>query len=161
MATNFVAGAYTVTWGGLSIGQIKDGITIITRDFGEHVTGDNCGGVPQDTVIRSTECRASFVCLEWTTVNKNLLYMLAGTSGAGKTGLPGRLVSSLWLPLVMTVVPGTAAVGNPTTITATQAAVEIDTDNSIMYGNHNREIAFVTRWYPYLSGGSYTNYIEA
>jgi len=56
---SFVAGGYTVTWDGSTVGQIANGIRVKHEFFKRMITGDNYAETPQDGVYRGGQMFAS------------------------------------------------------------------------------------------------------
>ena len=123
---SFIAGAYTATWNGNSIGQIENGYDIEEPGAGasEMIRGDNLGpGCDQDGVYLPGNMYVSCVLLEYdaTALNELIRYPYLATNGGslqttrspGAIGYPGQLLSGLYKALVLTKVAGTNA--TPTT----------------------------------------------
>jgi len=60
-----IAGQYTATIGGLTVGQVTDGITIEHFANKRLITGDNEGLTPQDAVFQGLEVFVEFTLMEF------------------------------------------------------------------------------------------------
>lgn len=60
-----IAGPYTATWGGATIGVVEDGFELEQIQFAEPVRGDNLGDSKQDGVYRGQDVFINFVLQEW------------------------------------------------------------------------------------------------
>jgi len=149
---SFLAGKYTVTYDGATVGQTRDGIRIEWFANKQLITGDNEGLTPQDAVFQGYEVFIEFVCLEYNYV-KTLLAAWPYSStvwALGNQGNVGRtdVGSSLAKVLILTNTPGTPAAGTPTTITCTYAVLAEGFPVQILMAPALREVPLRFRLYP-------------
>ena len=154
---SFIAGGYTVTYDGATIGQIMDGITIEHVAQKQLIVGDNFGQTPQDAVYQGMECFVEFVCMEYNQAKAKLAFWpyhaTFGTiSTVGRTDVGSSLVKTL----VMTSTAGTPAATQPTSVTATRAILAEGFPVRLLFAPALREIPFRFRLYPDASGLFFT-----
>ena len=153
----FIAGQYTVSYDGATIGQVRDGINIEHSFFKQLITGDNYAETPQDAVYRGGECFAEFVCLEYNNAKAKLAFWpyhaTYGTIGTvGRTDVGSSLVKTL----LLTSTAGTPAVTQPPTITATRAILAEGFPVRLLFAPALREVPLRFRLYPDASGLFFT-----
>lgn len=155
----FMAGAYTVTYNGSSIGQIESGIRITWQDRKQLITGDNEGRTPQDAVFQGKECFVEFTLMEYDNAQA-LLAFWPYAAAFGDQGVIGRLDSSIVKQLIFTAVPGTpvatSQTGGPLTITMAYAVLAEDYPIRIPFASRLRDIPVRMRVYPSSSGVFFT-----
>ncbi len=118
----YLAGNYSATYGGSALGQIDDGFSLDWAQKLEEITSDSFKA-RQDGVYQGIEMTLRFVLNEPKAAGvKNLVWPWATTEG--DSGIVGRLMSALALPLVLTRCTSNAA--DPATITFTRAVVWTD-----------------------------------
>jgi len=114
---SFLAGAYSVQWNSLSLGQTENGIEFSEPGFsGEPIRGDNLGpNADQDGVFLPGNAYCDMVLLEYNAAALRSLvsqpYVAQNATGtlitpgvSGVAGLPGQLWTSLAKVLVLTKV---------------------------------------------------------
>lgn len=107
----FIAGAFTATIGGNTIGQAQEGFTIEWFSNQQPITGDVSGRTPQDHVLQNIEVFVEVTLMEWNATGaQSLFWPFNATLGTGP--IIGSLASGIaFLPLVLTAVAGTPAAG--------------------------------------------------
>jgi hypothetical protein len=63
--TKFVAGGYTATWNGLTLGQAAQGYRLSHQFFKRIITGDSMAESPQDAVYRGAEMHIQMNLIEY------------------------------------------------------------------------------------------------
>lgn len=144
----FIAGGYTVTYGGAALGQIADGITIEHFVNKQLITGDNYALTPQDAVYQGEECFMEFTLMEYNAAAARSAFWPYAAS-YGLHGIVGRLDvgSSLVAALVMTAVAGTPAASTPATVTASRAVLAEGFPVRILFQPALREVPLRMRLY--------------
>lgn len=119
---SFIAGGYTCSFDGDTVGQIEDGIEFEWVFNGEVIKGDNLGDSMQDGVYRGGDCFCSMTLTEYD--QAKLLKAIwpwspagAGAANFGRVGTVGVLATSAARTLILTKVIGPNA--SPTSITCT------------------------------------------
>lgn len=148
----YIAGAYTATYKGLSLGVVDDGFEL---DYGaeiENVTGDNFRS-RQDGVFQGIEGAIRCILNEPSKAGVlGLIWPYDAT--LGKTGVIGRLMSSMAGPLVLTACAGTSA--SPSSITVARAVIW--TDRVITkFASSQRKVPVVIAALPVASSGGDTS----
>lgn len=156
-----IAGNYTVTYDGATLGQIKDGFEMEEPGIGtvEKITGDTYGpNAVQDGVTQGGNCFINFVLMEYDASKVRLLLSPGGVA-AGAIVQPGLLISGLAKVLVLTKVSGPNAL--PATTRTFQYSI-IDDDSPIRYAmaNRHRIIPIRMRILPFLNAGVRTYFID-
>lgn len=130
---SFISGAYTLTYGGSTLGQLEDGIVHSQVPSGEEIKGDNAGDTLQDGVYRGVNVFISFTLIEYNaSAVQALIWPWSATHGT--LGTIGRLltgVKTVGTPggaggtgtLVATAVAGTPAAATPATRTYHHAMI--------------------------------------
>jgi hypothetical protein len=124
---SFIAGHYTATWNGTSIGTTENGFRLTAVHHHEPVITDEFGDAPVDGIQRGTEYRLTLEFMEYDLVKAALFAQ--GAIGTMKSNV-GKTLKSLAQQLVLTVTAGTpaAGAGNISTLTAPKAIVVSDFD---------------------------------
>ena len=147
---SFIAGGYTLTYGGSTLGQIEDGISHQHSPHYEAIRGDNLGDVLQDGVYRGASVFVSFTLIEWNaTAVQALMWPWSATHGT--LGTIGRLmtgIKTIGTPggaggtgtLVATAVSGTPAAATPATRTYHLAMIPDGADVSYAFAPRLRRL---------------------
>ncbi len=113
---SFVAGQYTVTLGGSTVGQLREGIALEHTVFKEPITGDNHAKARQDAVYQGEDLTVDYVLLEYNaTAARAAFWPYGATYLTG--GVRGRLDTAVAAQLVATALAGTPAAALPATFT--------------------------------------------
>lgn len=124
---SFISGAYTLTYGGSTLGQVESGLQHSYAPSYEEIRGDNAGETLQDGVYRGVNVFLSFTLLEYNaTAVQALVWPWSATLGT--LGTIGRLMTGIKTvgtpggsagtgTLVATAVAGTPAASTPATRT--------------------------------------------
>ena len=151
----FLSGAYTVQYGGATIGQINGGQVIEHFVNKQLVTGDNRGLTPQDSVFQGEEVFMEMQLMEYDQAQAKVAFWPYAAQ-YGQAGIVGTLdvVSALTKIIVLTAVAGTpaAAAGDPATLTAGREILAEGFPVRILFGPNTREVALRFRLYPQLNG---------
>jgi hypothetical protein len=150
---SFIAGAYTVTYNGMSVGQIEAGTTLEWLANKRLITGDNQGDSPQDAVYRGHDVHADFILMEYNaSAAAAAFWPYSGTFGT--QGTVGRLDvgSSLAKALVLTAVAGTPAAATPASLTAATAILAEGFPVRVLFAPDLRDIPLRMRIYPSVAG---------
>lgn len=120
----YIAGHYTATWNGTSIGSTEDGYHIRALQHEEPVKDDAFGEAQADAVDAGTDFEIEFTAIEWTLIKAALEARGAsGTSMGDVNAQVGVLLSTLGKSLVLTPASGTSAAASGNTLTATKAVL--------------------------------------
>jgi len=137
----FIAGPYTVTYDGVSVGQ-TNGIRLGWRMHAQPITGDAYGDSIQDFVYRGGDVWVSMVLNEYTAAAGRKAFWPYYTTGAAETDVGimsnaaspiGRLLSGLAKPLVLTPVANTPAASAGHTFTIDKAILSPGTPIQLLY----------------------------
>ena len=150
----FIAGTYTATLNGNTLGVTEGGFEIENINFGERIIGDNLGQSMQDYVYQGGDVFISMVLEE---------YNAAGAAAAfwpwavwGTIGQVGRLATAVGTALVLTDVAGTAAAGLPASISVTKAILAPGFSVRQLLATRLRKIPLRLQALPQGSAGSET-----
>lgn len=148
---NFIAGPYTATYKGLSLGQTADGFRVSHSFFKRLITGDAYGQTPQDDVFQGAEMFCSFRCIQYDAAAVRSAMWPYGSSHL-TIGAVGRLSAqqSLSGSLVLTAIAGTPAATEPATLTFTKAILAEGFPVELLYAPDLREVPIRMRLYPTL-----------
>lgn len=105
---SFLAGAYTATWNGETIGQVENGFEVEEPGIGdsEMIRGDTLGpNADQDGVYQPGNYYVSCTLLDYDAAAMRAIISPNGAT-AGVPGTPGYLLSALAYPLILTKVAG-------------------------------------------------------
>lgn len=152
---SFLAGGYTVTYNGASVGQLFEGITFQAVHHKEIITGDNFARAAQDAVFQGVDITSDFTLTEWNAAGAQGLYWPYGTTFLTAL-VVGRLDvgSSLAKSLVLTAVAGTPAAASPATATLTRSILHEDFPVPHIFRPAHRRLPVRLRHYPTESGTS-------
>lgn len=157
----FIAGPYTFTLGGFSLGVSQNGMELEDISFAERVTGDNLGDSKQDGVYRGKDCFANMILNEYNAAGVNTAFSPYGTFGT--IGQVGRFQSDLAAAFVATVVAGTraATLGVPTSITAQKAILAENFPIRLLFAARLRSVPIRLQFLPYATQNSQTPYVQS
>ena len=100
----FIAGAFTATLGGNTVGQIQDGFTVEWFSHGQLITGDNFGRTPQDLVNQGLEVFLEATLMEFDAL---VIALLGGVAIAGGFGsVVGMFFGAIILAVVTSAATG-------------------------------------------------------
>jgi hypothetical protein len=150
---SFVAGQYTVTWSGSSLGQIANGIRVKHEFFKKMITGDNFAETPQDGIFRGGQMFASMTLLEYNATGAQLAFWPYSAT-IFTMGVIGRLDvgAALAKSLVLTAIAGTSAAAAPATQTHLTSILREGFPVELLYAPDLREVPLEMRIYPNSSG---------
>lgn len=150
---SFIAGAYTLTYNGSSLGQLANGIRVNHQFFKRLITGDNFAETPQDGVYRGGEMFAEMTLLEYNATGA-LAAFWPYNATIFTLGTVGRLdvASALAKSLVMTAVAGTTAATVPASQTHLTSILREGFPVELLYAPDLREVPLNMRIYPNSSG---------
>lgn len=150
---SFIAGGYTVTYNGNTLGQIANGIRVSHEFFKRMITGDSYGETPQDGVYRGGQMFAEMTLLEYNATGAQLAFWPYNAT-IFTLGTVGRLdvASSLAKSLVLTAVAGTTAAAAPASQTHLTSILREGFPVELLYAPDLREVPLAMRIYPNSSG---------
>lgn len=148
---SFIAGQYTVTLGGSTVGQLADGIALEHQAFKRLITGDNFAESPQDAVFRGMSLFAAYTLLEYNATSARAAFWPYGSTYL-TMGVVGRLDSALIAQLILTAASGTPAASTPASVTLPKAILAEGFPVSILFRPDLREVPIRQRIYPDASG---------
>lgn len=143
----FIAGQYTVTYGGSTVGQIANGITIEHTVLKRLITGDNHAEAPQDAVYRGEHVFAQFTLLEYNATSAKAAFWPYGATYL-TGGIRGRLDSAIYAALVLTALAGTPAAATPASATLSKSILAEGYPVGILFAPDLREVPIRQRVYP-------------
>lgn len=148
-----IAGQYTVTWNGVSVGMMEGDAGVPTLEQTSHAelisNTTTYGKSAIDGFYQGADWFASFTCLEYKpgSVAAFWPYGLMG-----QMGIISRSLFALSAPLVLTVVAGTPAAGSPNTISANNAILAPGFNGRLLYGPTLRKVPIRQILFPFNSG---------
>lgn len=140
----FIAGAYQVTYNGLSMGRTEDGFTLNFAQQADLITGDNLGAVIQDGVFRGVDqVSIDLTLLEYdSALACNVFWDLSNVLGqinTPNTNTVGCLLSTqCCAAFVATKINGPNA--SPTTLSAGQVTLMPGFQVRQQYANRLRRV---------------------
>jgi hypothetical protein len=145
-----IAGSYSATYGGLSLGQIDDGFDLDYNQIVEAITSDEFRA-RQDGVFQGLEVATRFVLNEPDLAAvRDLSWPWDGTMGT--TGEVGRLLKALAKPLILTKC-GSGGSQYPNSITFLKAILWTDRVNT-KFANTQRKVSVNVASLPIANGSS-------
>lgn len=153
---SFIAGAYTATLGGSTLGQIEAGFTLDFSFMKRIITGDTLAESPQDAVFRGAQASIQYTLLEY-----NALAALSAMFPYGSVFLnmsaPVGVIdvtSSKHKQLILTAVTGTpAAVAlGPATMTLPRCILAPNFPVNLLFAPDLRTVPIRQQIYPDSSG---------
>lgn len=159
---SFIAGPYTITWGGVTLGQAERGIDFEEPGWGEGepITGDDFGHeCIQDYALGNGNAYASFVLNEYNAAAVRSLLSPSGTSG--RLFQAGILATSLAAAMVFTRV-SSSTTATPTTRTANKAILAPGQNVRYLMSTKHRKVPIRIQFLPYLvSTGIYAHWVDS
>jgi hypothetical protein len=150
---SFVAGHYSATWNGTSIGTTERGFRLQMNNHHETVMIDDHGDAMRDAIQRGVDYRLTLEYVEYDLI-KPVVASQAGTFGT--MSKVGYTLAALSKQLVLTATAGTSAAlaGNIATLTAPRAIILSDTE--ILLANNLRKGPLTFLLLPDASGVHFT-----
>lgn len=150
----FIAGHYTLTYGGSSLGIIEDALELELQHSVDEIRGDPLGDTIIDGVYRGGNMYLNFVLQEADAAGvAALIWPYNATFGV--VGTPGVLMTSVDAALVMTQLAGTTS--TPASLTFTSCILAPNFPIRMLYGTRLRNIPIrmlcmpfvdtVNKWY--------------
>ena len=147
-----IAGQYTATYGGESVGQIKDGVRVRFTTAAEDVIGDNLAQTKQNGVYQGvSDFDVIFTLLEYNAAASQDLFWPYNAT-IFDAGTVGVLLSSKVKSLVMTAIAGTPAAAAPATATFANSILAPGFPVELLFAPAIREVPIQLRVYPNASG---------
>ena len=130
----FIAGSYTATYGGYSLGQIEDKTMSLELVYqGEVIRGDFMSQSVQDWVYNGGDCFLQFTCLEANQTAVNLMTAPYTAGDLGALGTVGMFATDFAAALVLTKRSGPNA--SPSIITCNSSILAPGYPVNILLGN--------------------------
>ena len=148
----FIAGPYTVTYGGNALGVIEDAPALEMTASVDPISGDNLGDSIQDGVYRGGNLYFDMVLQEYNAAGAAAAFWPYGALGV--MGQVGRLLTAVDAALVLTAVAGTSASATPATITATNAVLAPNFPVRLLFGSRLRNVPIRFQLLPYTDSGA-------
>jgi hypothetical protein len=149
----FIAGSYTITFGGNSLGQLEDKTLSLEIVYqGEVIRGDFLSQSIQDWVYNGGDCFMQFTCLEAEQTGVKLLTAPYTTGDQGAVGTPGVFASDYSAALVLTKRTGPNA--SPLTITCNSAILAPGYPVNLLLGNTLKRVPIRLQLLPTLYSDS-------
>lgn len=149
-----VAGPYTCTWNGTSLGIFQgdnDVPTIVHQHRAVPIDKtDKYGALKIDSLHHGMSFMFQGVLMEYA---KALAVIYPFGTFGGNVGVIGKLKFSMCQALVLTAVAGTTAATAPATLTAGKTIAADDMVTQLMYGPQLRVVPIKLEMYPYDVGG--------
>lgn len=157
---SFIAGQYTATFDGATVGQIATGITLDHNFFKQLITGDNFAETPQDAVFRGAAVFGQYTLLEYNATSARKCFWPYGSAYLNMNTVIGTLDVDLAnsqgnsKQLVMTVKVNTPADVSdaPNTVTVPYAILAEGFNVGILFAPELRVVPIRQRFYPNASG---------
>lgn len=147
----FIAGPYTATYNGQTIGIVQDGFELEIATEVEKITGDNLGSSVQDGVYLGGNAYISCVLEEFDATGVLAAFWPYAAS-FGLMGQVGTLLTAYDAALVLTKISGTNA--SPTSLTAAQAILAPNYPLRMLFGSRLRRVPIQFQLLPYVSTGT-------
>lgn len=144
---SFIAGQYTATLGGSTLGQINGGQTIEHTVFKRIITGDNHAKAAQDAVYQGEDVFIQYLLMEYNATSARAAFWPYGSTYL-TGGIRGRLDSAIYASLVLTALAGTPAAAAPATITCAKTILAEGFPVGILFAPDLREVPVRQRIYP-------------
>lgn len=148
----FIAGKYSLTLGGSTVGQISQGITISHQFSKQIIIGDNFAETAQDAVFRGANVFCAYTLLEWNAAAAREALWPYGSAYLTMSDVIGVLDSDQVSQIVMTALSGTPAASTPASITMPQAIIAEGQNVDVLFGPELRTVPIRQRVYPNTSG---------
>ena len=149
----FIAGSYTITYGGYSLGQLEDKTLSLEIVYqGEVIRGDFLSQSIQDWVYNGGDCFMQFTCLEANAVGVGLLTAPYTSGDLGAVGVPGMFATDYSNVMVLTKRSGPNA--SPSVITCNTAILAPSYPVNILLGNTLKRVPIRMQLLPSLYSDS-------
>lgn len=149
---NFIAGQYTATLAGASLGQTAEGYRISHSFFKRLILGDSYAQTPQDEVYQGEEVFCQMRLIQYDAagvqgaMNPFASYLSVGR--VGRVSVQQGLVSAL----VLTAVSGPPAQNTPASVTLTNAIIAEGYPVELLFAPDLREVPLRMRCFPSQAG---------
>ena len=147
-----IAGPYSNTYSGTSLGAVEDGFRVRQSVNKEVVNkSDSYGDSAIDGVFRGGDVLITLVGLEYTAA-------MAAFWPYGVFGIMGQVGrmdvgSTIAAATVLTAISGTTAAATPTSLTASQTIIDENFNQELLFRSGQRNVPITLRCYPYSSTG--------
>jgi hypothetical protein len=152
----FIAGEYTVTFGGVALGiQEGDaGLPSLEHSMAAEPIANTSsfGKTTLDGVFTGGNYFMGMTCLEYRAGPITAFWPYHAT--LGRIGTIGTLLYGMSVALVLTATAGTPAAASPATLTASRAFLQPGFTSRIMFGPTLRKVPLRFQLLPYLSTGN-------
>lgn len=145
---SFIAGQYTATVGGSSVGQLADGVRLSHNFFKELITGDNMAQSPQDGIFQGGEMSAEYGLLEYNATAARAAFWPYGSTYLTMNTVIGTLDSANASSLVLSALAGTPAAASPASVTLPYAILQEGFPVEVLFSPSLRKIPIRQRIYP-------------
>lgn len=142
----FIAGPYTVTYNGNSLGILEDAAPLDMLNSQIEITGDNEGDTIQDTILRGNRVYMDMVLQEYDAAGAAAAFW-PWNAAVGTLGQAGRLGSSIAQALVLTAVAGTTA--TPASLTFSKALLAPNFNVRTLFGTRLRQVPIRFMFLPF------------
>lgn len=157
---SFIAGQYTATLDGSTVGQIESGVTLEHSFFKRLITGDNFAETPQDAVFRGSQMSGQYTLLEYDATSARLAFWPYGANYLNMSVVIATLDVDLAnsngnsKQLVLTALTGTPAQAQaaPATATLPRAILSEGFSVGLLFAPDLRTVPIRQRFYPDASG---------
>ena len=140
----YIAGAYTATYNGMTVGEASSGFTLRYTVRKRLITGDNHARTPQDAVYQGHDFFVQFVLNEFDATAAQAAFWPYDAS-FGDNGVVGVLDSAKYKAFVLTPVSGTSAT---LTYTFDRTILAEDFPVEILKAPDLKEVPMLLRAYP-------------
>lgn len=144
----FIAGQYTATLGGSTVGQLADGARINHSFFKELITGDNMAQSPQDAIFQGGEVQVDYSLMEYNATSARAAFWPYGSAYLTMDTVIGTLDSANASALVLSALSGTPAAAAPASVTLPLAILAEGFPVEILFAPSLRKIPIRQRVYP-------------
>lgn len=149
---SFIAGSYSVSYDGATVGQILDGVRLQHSFFKQLITGDNFAQSPQDAVFQGAQHFAQFSLMEYDNAKAATAFYPYGSAWFTMDTVIGTLDSANSMVLLLTALAGTPAAAAPATITCNLSILAEGFPVELLLAPALRTIPLRMRIYPNSSG---------
>lgn len=152
--SNAIAGNYQMTWGGSSVGQVKDGIVLSGQPSFTQELADLYGDLIIDGVYRGVNYFLRFTIVEH---NAQIVDMMHPFATLGTPGLAGRFIQDIAKAVVMTPTASTPAASSTpawNTITASKCIPMTGFSNDVNFATRQREFPIYLLCLPWSDSGT-------
>lgn len=152
----FVAGQYTATLAGSTVGQLEQGINLSHSFNKQMIVGNNMGSTIQDGCFQGADMTVEYRLMEYNATSALAAFWPYGTTFMKVVSLPGMfdVQNSLYAALVLTALAGTpAATHGPASITIPRAILRENFNVQMLLDTTLRVIPIQQRAYPAFGSG--------